>query len=198
MNRIFILICVCIILCGCSKEVDYSNYKHYDLKENDKLTYTYMAEDGLKQEFAVADITPQGEYDVKEGIFYKVGDDDYIMLDELYPTQNSSYHENPLWYTYFYQDKLFIIRNNGWLALQYTLNKENTKKAEIWLSSGIPDEPRQDVIYLDKSSVTDENFWSYHMEKIENNWIYFKGKTTDLESFDFKCSLDNNKCESIN
>ena len=24
-----------LILCGCSKEVDYSNYEHYDLKENE-------------------------------------------------------------------------------------------------------------------------------------------------------------------
>lgn len=36
------------------------------------------------------------------------------------------------------------------------------------------------------------------MEKIENDFIYFNGTTEDRKSIDFKCSLENNKCEKIN
>lgn len=128
MKKIVFIVTICVILCGCSKEVDYSNYKHYDLKENEKLTYKYMREDGELQEFAVAVLTPSDAEDIREGIFYKVGDNDYIMLDELHNTSNGNYQKNPQWYTIFYQDKLFIVRTSGTPALQYTLNKENTQK----------------------------------------------------------------------
>lgn len=134
MKKNLILLAICILcFCGCSKKEEYEDFKHYDLLDNDttSMSYSFYDDDKHQKEtFVVTDITPENSEEVINGLFYKVGYNDYILIDSF------SSCNDPGAYTgkkinYFYNDKLYIIRCSGGLMLEYTLNSAETTKKDL-------------------------------------------------------------------
>ena len=134
MKKNLILLAICILcFCGCSKKEEYEDFKHYDLLDNDttSMSYSFYDDDKHQKEtFVVTDITPENSEEVINGPFYKVGYNDYILIDSF------SSCNDPGAYTgkkinYFYNDKLYIIRCSGGLMLEYTLNGAETTKKDL-------------------------------------------------------------------
>ena len=77
----FLILFCCISLTECGDK--YKNYEHYDLKDKDITTYTFHY-DNRDDIYAVADITNiKNDMGGIVGLFYKINDGDYILLDKI-------------------------------------------------------------------------------------------------------------------
>lgn len=86
MKKNLILLAICILcFCGCSKKDEYEGFKHYDLLDNDttSMSYSFYDNNNQKETFVVTDITPENSEEVINGLFYKVGHNDYILIDSF-------------------------------------------------------------------------------------------------------------------
>ena len=109
MKKIFILslLIICFLLTGCKE--DESKFEHYDLKGKDLNTYIYYSDERGKEVYVLADITPSGRESCLTGLFYKVAENDYILLETLEYNQMESYNKD---YVYqFYENKLYGVGN---------------------------------------------------------------------------------------
>ncbi len=194
--KALVILMICGALCGCKKEENYKDYEHYDLKDKEKITFKYMAEDGILQEYAMSNITEGNAImSYHEGLFYKLNDGNYILLDSLYNNINPSYayEGQTKQYTYFYDNKIYVKRSFIGLSLiEYTLNQEKTEKKEI---------------SFDVSKIVDfsQHLYCKNIGNLENNTITFNNCSVRNENtthndkiFDIMCSLEDYKCESIN
>ena len=175
-KHIVILLFFCLFLSGCSKN-EYSNFEHYDLKNYDtSRKYVYMDDNKVLQEYVITDITPKESLQVVNALFYKVGENDYILLDEIkYCDNPNSYQNNK--YAYFYNNKLYIAGCDGGLLLEYTLDGSNIEK-------------------IDLLTKFDSKYMLYSIENIDEKYIYYSGKesiSSLIESI--KCSRQTYKCE---
>lgn len=191
--KALVILTICGALCDCKKEENYKDYEHYDLKDKEKIVFKYMEEDGTLQEYAMSDIT-EGEpiMAYHEGLFYKLNDSDYILLDSLYNNIDPSYayKGQTKQYTYFYDNKIYVKRSFiGLLLIEYTLNKEKTEKKEI---------------SFDVSKIVNSDWHLYckDIRNIEKNTIIFdecsvrdEDTIYDNQTFELKCSLEDYKCE---
>lgn len=133
MKKIFVLLALCILcFCGCTKQDRYDSFEHYDLLDKDTTStnYSFYNDNNQKETYIVTDITPENSEEVINGLFYKVGHNDYILIDSF------SSCNDPGAYTgeknnYFYNDKLYISRCSGGLMLEYTLNGAETTKKDL-------------------------------------------------------------------
>ena len=78
-----------ICITGCEKEQD--NFEHHDLKEKDKNVYIHHSDEYGREEYVLADLTPAEYESCLTGLFYKVGEDDYVLLETLEFNQKDSY-----------------------------------------------------------------------------------------------------------
>ena len=194
MKRKFISLLLILLLCGCSdKSNRYENYQHYDIKKFKEInSHTFYSEKG-EETYIVADISPEIAEGRDNAIFYKIGDNDYILLDEF--SVNSYYSDltNPEKYTYFDYDKysgekrLFIVRNSGATLWEYKFNEEKYEKIDLMHrldNTSISSNPQNYVLY---SSI----------EKVDSDNIYYRGSihNTDQVGLLVKCSLSTYKCE---
>ena len=91
MKKLFIILMLVLVVCGCSNSSKKGTFKHYDLKDKDLNPYSYIYEDGSSDLYVLADMTGKDSLAVMTGLFYKVGEDDYILLDTFESSQTEAY-----------------------------------------------------------------------------------------------------------
>ena len=175
-KRILALILLCFIfLTECGDK--YKNFEHYDLKDKDIMAYTVHFDNG-EANYAIADISDIVGYTEIQvyGIFLKLSDNDYILLDKF---ENSGSIQA---ITKFYANKLYVIAtgaNSGFYV--YDLDYEKFTKKRIKFKANREVGPTT-------------------IKDIKDGEIYLFGMTFDGKSnisANFKCSLDTYKCEQI-
>ena len=141
-------------------------------------------------EYQVASL--DDEFEPTNGLFYKITDNDYILLDTEYPHANELPKEgNKACRNIFYDRKYYILSDYGFRLTEYNLNGEKFEKKENYLNI--------DSLYRKNTEYKDISYSC--IEKIENNIMYindYHQTTIDGEHENFssiKCSLDDYKCE---
>ena len=181
MKKILINFILIILITGCSKEEKYANFKHYNLTDKDIISYTYHNKDRYKEIYILADITPDTYESYLTGLFYKVSDNDYILLETLEHTTKDAYKQDYL-YT-FYDNKLYGVGNGDTpMIFEIELNKENSKLKEL------------EFVVNNHNDI----FSMPSIKKIYNNTITFSGYTfinEHAEQKEFICSLNDYICD---
>lgn len=123
---LLILISLCFITTGCTKQKD---FEHYSLIDKDLNTYTYF-NNNHNEIYALADLTPEDSEDFKTGLFYKVANNDYILLEIMESDKEEAYKKNYLYQ--FYGNKLYGIgRGESPMVFEIELNGKQSKMNEI-------------------------------------------------------------------
>lgn len=167
---IFILTIISSLsLCGCGQQKKYSNFEHYDLKDNEKIVYT-VSENYENYKYAVAMISPEDALIHEFGLFFEISKDDYILLDRM-QTSNELKHSYK-----FFGNQLFTINNGSTSGLfMYTLNKDTFEKKELkFVDVGVPSE------ILD----------------IDEHDIYYS-TTQGIGYYKVKCSFESLECTKL-
>ncbi len=173
MKKIFVLLVLCILcFCGCTKQDKYDSFEHYDLLDKDTTStnYSFYNDNNQKETYIVTDITPENSEEIINGLFYKVDDNDYILIDSFSSCNNSADYKSKA-DNYFYNNKLYIIRCSGGLVSEYNLNGAETSKRDLSSNFGILN-----------ASITD----------IKDGYVYITGKNKKL-----KCSQKTYECTEI-
>lgn len=182
MKKIIVIIFVCIALCGCGKKDNkYAKYEHFGSEVfNESISHTFY-NNNEKSTYVVADITIQPDPNAHaDAVFYKVGDDDYILLAKRDYIVEDNYNDDK---TFFYQDeknninKLYAIRNTGNVLLEFTFNKEKITRKELAF----------DMSRVGKKVDT--------IKMVSKEFIYYG---TYDELLNIKCSLTSMICEETN
>lgn len=183
MKKFFSIVLISVIfLSGCSFKNTYDEFEHYSLEEMEYITYTYTDESGVKSVYAVADLTESDKEYLDggvDGLFYKVGDDDYILIDRISKNGGSGFDTKN---TYFCGNTLYIKRGNSISYLEkYTLDKENTFKEELTFNT---------------SNISQNMVGFSYIEKVKENYIFLVGYIYHEEgNVNIKCNLENLVCE---
>ena len=195
MIKILIVAIIILLLSGCnSKPKDkFSDFEHhnlskeytdFDFNEEKFLFHTYIGEYGSKDNYVIADITPESYETSLYGLFYQVSHDDYILL---FKEENSNYLNQAY---KFDGNKLYMLESgDSSVFYEYTLDHEKVTKKKI------------------ETKYSNYMFF-YNIEKITENYIYFNGqifgkdgeKGNDAlysETEKIKCSLSDYKCEEV-
>lgn len=110
---------------------------------------------------------------VMTGLFYKVGEDDYILLDTFESSQTDAYVKNSVYSFVF--NKLYGIGNGETPStFIYELDGENSKMVDV------------DFKYKDKKIIPSG------IKDVDGNKIEFSVYNDDNK---YVCSLSNYKCE---
>lgn len=179
-KNIFILLFLILCVCGCEKKVQYTDFKHYDLKGYDITNkYSLVDDNNYKHEYVITDITPEYSEEIINGLFYKVSENDYILLDEIKSCNSleafKSKNQN-----YFYNDKLYVNRCSGGVVLEYTLSGSKTSKKDLL-------------------SELDSKWMLISISNVDDDYIYYNGRASISGTTEIvKCSKANNKCELLN
>lgn len=172
---IFLILFGCIFLTACGNK--YKDYEHYDLKNKDIKDYTVHFDDG-EANYTIADISDTVGYTEIQvyGIFLKLSDNDYILLDKFEGSGSVQA------ITKFYANKLYVIAtgaNSGFYI--YNLNYEQFTKKKVQFKAN-----------KEVGPIT--------IKDVKAGEIYLFGMTfngTNNISSNFKCSLDTYRCEQI-
>lgn len=173
MKKILVISIICILcFCGCNKQDKYEGFEHYDLLDRDttSMSYSFYNDNNQKETYIVTDITPKNSEEIINGLFYEVGENDYILIDSFSSCNNSADYKSKA-DNYFYNNKLYIIRCSGGIVYEYTLNGENTAKKDLSSQIGIYN-----------ASIVD----------IKDGYIYIEGKDKKI-----KCSQETYECKTI-
>lgn len=185
-KNITILLLLILCACGCSNNNKFEKFRHYNsndynLDEYDPIRinrYSYINQNGENYEYVITDISSENSEAKKEGLFYKISEDDYILLDEIdscgYPKACNNNR-----YTYFYNDKLYIIRCSGGIVLEYDLSGYNITKKDL-----LP--------------LLNTNLRLTGIDYIDNEYMYYEGSINYTGPHEkIKCSKNNYTCEPI-
>lgn len=185
MKKIIFMCTIMLLLTGCSEENLYADYEHYDLKGKEVQYYECLDNERIKRTYAIADITPEEYESHLRGLFYQVGENDYILLDTIelpyYEEQNSR------GYNIIYDNKLYVrgasetAGVNG-DALEYTLNREKFTIKEI------------DFQY--PTLPEGKDLASLRFKNIDHNCIYLYNYSMGDDTY-IKCSLEDYTCEYV-
>lgn len=175
LKKFFLFFMVCFLLFGCDNK--YKDYEHYDLKDKDIKDYTVHFDDG-EANYTIADISDTVGYTEIQvyGIFLKLSDNDYILLDKFEGSGSVQA------ITKFYANKLYVIAtgaNSGFYI--YDLNYEKFTKKSIQFKA------TKEVGPITINDVKDGEIYLFGMT--------FNG--TNNISSNFKCSLDTYRCEQV-
>lgn len=181
-NLLLVVLFISLFITGCGiskKEED--TFQHYDLKGKDINMYVYHSDERGEEIYVLADDTT-GDMTITTGVYYKIEDDDYILLEKLESSKANAYRSRSTYQ--FYDNKLYGV-GNGDTPMYFEIEL-NGKESRI-------EEKRFD--YNGKLvGPTD-------IKKIENGYITFYGYTSleneAMVGRDFKCSLNNYICEII-
>ena len=182
MKKIF-LVCIGVILllCGCSDE--FSGFEHYDLSGKDLNVYNYYDDVRGKETYVLADMTPENYESCLTGLYYKISDNDYILLERLESSTFDAYKKDFIYQ--FYDGKLYGIGRGSNLPLMFTIEL----KGKDSVLDGI------------SFKVGDKGIGPTSIENIENNTIkvygYIRLDDEPVASRHFDCSLETYQCEII-
>lgn len=171
-----IMILLCFVITGCNKK---DNFEHYDLKDKDLNTYVYHG-DEKDELYALADIIPEGYESFITGLFYKVSENDYILLEKLEYSRKDAYKNKTIYH--FYENKLYGVGNgDSPMIFEIELNGKQSKMNELKFKINNKTNP----------------FLITSIEDIKDNKILYYGYvTTDSgnNSSNIKCSLKTYEC----
>lgn len=172
------VITICLTGCVTTKE-SFSDFEHSDLSNNDiSNNYYYVDDNNYKQEYIITDITSNGSEEILNGLFYKVGENDYILLDKFSSCNSVSAYKSKN-QNYFYNNKLYVNRCSGGVVLEYTLDGADTAKKDLL-------------------SEFDTTLMLNSIEKVDENYIYYKGSNSYSGPTQvIKCSHKNYNCELL-
>lgn len=124
---LMVLILVCMFNAGCTKQDD---FEHYALSDRDLNVYIY-SNNGHDEVYALADLTMQNLEETRTGLFYKVANNDYILLNTLTSNKIDAYKMKSVYQ--FYGDKLYGIGNGeeSPMVFEIDLNGRNSKMKEL-------------------------------------------------------------------
>lgn len=124
---LIVLILVCMFNTGCTKQDD---FKHYNLIDKDLNTYIYN-NNGYDEVYALADLTPQDSEETQTGLFYKVANNDYILLNTLTSNKIDAYKMKSVYQ--FYGDKLYGVGTGEESPMVFEINLDgrNSKIIEL-------------------------------------------------------------------
>lgn len=177
----FCLICACVLLTGCAKEKD--TFEHYDLKDKDLNTYVYHSDERGKEIYVLADLTPDNYESSLTGFFYKVDDNDYILLDTLESSHLNAYKKDSMYR--FYDNKLYGVGNgNTPLIFEIELKGKNSTIKEIELK-----------VDNKKTFILTPNIKDINKNRITLFGLIFIGEHSEGKYFD--CSLKDFECSII-
>lgn len=158
-----------LLLTGCSKKDDYSDYKHYklvDFEDQKPMLFTFHSNQGDKYNYAVVQKKDEG---TSIYLLYQVNDDKYILLEEMNVPNDKQF-------TVGYNDNKLYIISDGFM--EYSLEKEKITKKKL-------------KFYIDE-----EEIGQYSISNVENNYIYINAYITGYHNITrVKCSLSSYKCE---
>lgn len=173
-------------MCGCTstknEENKYEDFEHYDLIGIEKNQYQFKS-------FNTYTVARIGYSEINvDGLFYRVGKDDYILLDEIVSCQDDSTINRE--YTFFYTDdngieKLYTSRCSGKNLFEFTLNGEKFEKKSLdFDTSKIVSDSSEEIRIDSIVNVEKENiYYNTHILKKYNSSIIAK------------CSLITYECE---
>ena len=179
MKKFFslVMLLICLVITGCQKEDD--TFKHYDLKDKDIETYVYYSDKRGKETYALSDLTT-GDMTITTGFFYKVADDDFILLETLESSHNDAYKNKSIYQ--FYDNKLYGVGNgNTPMIFEIELKGKESKIKPLEFKIDGKVNP----------------FLTGSIKNIENNSITLSGDIFIGEHSEyryFECSLENYKC----
>jgi len=171
MKKLFLVILMLFIV-GCNKDESI----HYSLKGKDVINYF---ENGKK--YSITRIDDEIIETNYTGLFYKVGDDDYILLEKLENSNNDAYKN--IGYYRFYDNKLFGV-GNGKTPMIFVVNLDGKDSSLEELH----------FKYKDKTNP----FFVFSIQDIHDETIVYSGYYSENEhSIDatFSCSLTDYTCE---
>lgn len=184
-----LLIVLAVLLCGCGtkEKDDLDDYKHYQLKESETVSYKLNLGYNNYATYALADIS-QGE-GCSTGLFYQIDELNYILLDEIESCGEKDAHTNQL-YNLFFDDKLYFVRCLGSSIIEYTLNGKDIQKKELKFD--------ESQILKDIEDDGSLHYLETHkIDKVDIDYIYFSANIHNIDnsSVKIKCSLKDYKCE---
>lgn len=164
-------------MCGCEKNNQYDNFEHYDLTNYDTSnSYIYIGDNNQKYEYIVTDITPKASEERIDGLFYKISDNDYILLDQISSCTSTEAYKNSK-QTYFYDNKLYVNRCSGGVVLEYTLSGSETEKVNLL-------------------SKFNSSYMLTSINKVDEKYIYYNGSISISSPTEIiKCSREDYNCE---
>lgn len=176
MRKLIIILFCCLFLCGCGQN-KYNDFEHYDLKEHDTtIKHVYMDDNSILHEYVITDITPEESLEIVNALFYKVAEDDYILLDEIRFCDSPNSYQNPK-HAYFYNNKLYIAGCSGGLLLEYTLDGSSIEKVDLLAK-------------------LDSKYMLYSIDNVDDEYIYYGGKESISSPIEIiKCSRSTYECE---
>ncbi len=133
--KLLILATILLFIYGCgTSDKTYEDYKHYEF-EDTELNYYLYHKNQDSYFYAVGDVSNLEEDENKySGVFYKVGDKDYILLDRISSCgDNGNLHLDKN-RTYFFEDKtnnqmkLYTFRCFGMSIYEYILDGAEFQK----------------------------------------------------------------------
>ncbi len=170
------LIGICILSSGCAKEED--NFEHYDLKDKDLNIYTYHNDSNEKEVYALA--TLSSSMSTLTGFFYKIDENEYILLETLESSTSDAYKKNYMYQ--FYDNKLYGVGNgNTPTVFEIELNGTKSKLKEL---------------EFEVNGITNA-FINASIRNIDNDQIILSGDIGidgHIEYKYFDCSLKDYKC----
>ena len=157
---------------------NYSKYTHYNsdyFKNKYSINYEHHGVNNIINEYVIADTTTEEHLDTYDSLFYKISNDDYILIQEM----NTCHESLSDLEARFAGDYLYMTK--CWFPYRAELNKENTKLEPL------------DFNY---SSISNIIIHFTNIIKVDYNYIYYRGFNDD-DTFDgiIKCNLKTLICE---
>lgn len=181
MKKYCFVLFLMMFICGCDNDNgnELDNYEHYDLRNQYNLiTYSYVDENNHTHLYKIADITPEKSEEIINGLFYKISNDDYILIDKIKSCNSSSEYKIKK-YNYFYNNKLYVNRCSGGVVLEYTLSGINIEKKNLL-------------------SKFDSKLMLSSIEKVDDDYVYYTGyESISGPIHTTRCSIKNYKCELV-
>ena len=173
-RKIFLLAALILCVCGCSNKENNDDYQHYSLSDKDTLStfYSYTNDNNQTETYIVTDVTPTESEEIRNALFYKVDDDDYIMLDEFSSCSNPNDYKNKS-KNYFSLNKLYITRCSGGIVYEYTLNGTDTIKKDL-----------SNIVNLQNANV----------KEVKDGYVFFEGIDSSKDTKIVKCSQETYDC----
>lgn len=178
MKKLLVVFLCLSILCGCNKKEDkFQDFKHFSLQDKYVFSYSYHGPSNQIDEYAIADITPKKSEDNYTGLFYKIADNDYILIQEMNACHDIGTEGKE--YNYFADNKLYLVR--CWSTYVAELNKEKTTIKPLNLD-------------FSKFNNDGDKIHIINIVKTIDNYIYYNAMFDNSNEI-IKCNLSNYICE---
>ncbi len=182
MKKILSLILISIMLLlstGCSNN-ELDNFEHYNLTHKKVTVYKYTNDNKKTETYVLSDITT-GDMLITTGLFYKLKDNDYILLAKLESQHQNAYKNKSIYQ--FYNNKLYGV-GDGDTPMIFEIELKGTESKINELKLKLADKTNPFLI----SSI----------ESIDNETISLTGEIFVEEYAPFQnlnCSLKNYECQ---